>query len=138
LATPHLSKLASSQRNTRQNPDDKQTTHVLDPEKILETRGFLKQTIAVYQPKYTQSKAKIPLQMINLQEVSTQTLFEETSAKTVEAETIKPNLVFPEVKFETHLTTSYVSEGEHPSVKLTSIDIPPNLQLDFLISQSLE
>ena len=53
LETPRLSKLASSWRNTRKNLDDKQTKPVFDPKKILKTRGFLKQTIAAYQPKYT-------------------------------------------------------------------------------------
>jgi hypothetical protein len=59
-------------------------------------------------------------------------------AKAVEAETTNPNLVFPEIKSESHPTTSCVSEGVKPSVKLTSIDIPPTLQLDFPTSQSLE
>jgi hypothetical protein len=131
LATPRLSKLASGRRNTRQNPDGKQTTPVSDPEKILKTRGSLKPTTAVYQPKHTQPKAKIPLEMLTSQEAPTQTLFGETSAKTVEAETLNPNLAFPEIKSETHTTTSCVNEGENPSINLASIDIPSNSSVRF-------
>jgi hypothetical protein len=138
LATPQLNKLASGRRNTRQNPDDKQTTPVSDPEKILKPRGFLKQATAVYQPKSTQSKAKIPLEPLTPQEVSTQILFGETSANTVEAETINPKLVFPEIKTEAYSTTSCVSEGKKPIVKPTSIDIPSSLEINFPTSQSLE
>jgi hypothetical protein len=60
-----LNKLASGLRNTRQNPNDKHTSHVSDPEKILKPRGFLKQSTTVYQPKSTQSRDKIPLETIN-------------------------------------------------------------------------
>jgi len=111
---------------------------ISDPEKILKTRGSLNPTTMVYQLRHMQPKAKIPLEMVTSQEAPTKTLFGEISTKTVEAETLNPNLTFLEIKSKTHTTTSFVNESENPSVKLASIDIPPTLQLDFLISQSLE
>jgi hypothetical protein len=131
-----LSKLASGRRNTIQNPDGKHTTPVPDPEKILKSRGSLKPTTMVYQLRHTQPKGKIPLEVVTLQEYLIKTLSEET--KTVKAETLNLNLDFPEIKSETHTTTPCINEGENPSVKLASIDIPPTLQLDFLTSLSLE
>jgi hypothetical protein len=50
--------LASFRKNTRQNPDAKQTVPVSDPEKILRQRGVFKQNVVAYQPKYNQSKYK--------------------------------------------------------------------------------
>jgi hypothetical protein len=68
----------------------------------------------VYQPKSTQSRAKIPL------------------------ETINPKLVLPETKTEAHSTTFGEREGETSTVKSVSIDIPSALELNFPTSQSLE
>jgi hypothetical protein len=49
--------MAFIQRNTRNNPDDRQTMPIFDPEKILKPWGHLKKTTAsiskVYQPKTT-------------------------------------------------------------------------------------
>jgi hypothetical protein len=122
--TPCLSNLASGQRNTTQNPDGKQTTPIFDPEKILKTRGSLKPTTAVYQPRYTQPKAKIP--------------FEPITSHEYPPKTLKPTLALPKIKNEIHPTTSGVHKGENPSVNLTAIDIPLTLWLDFLTSPSLE
>jgi hypothetical protein len=45
LATPLKNKLASSRKNTRKNPDTKQTSPVSNPEKILKSRKSFKQTL---------------------------------------------------------------------------------------------
>jgi hypothetical protein len=52
--------------------------------------------------------------------------------------TLNPNLALLKIKSETHTTTPCVNEGENPLVKLTSIDTPITLQLDFLTSLSLK
>jgi hypothetical protein len=96
--TPRLRKLASGRRNTRQNLDDKQTTPVSDPEKILKTRGSLKPTTAVYQPRYTQPKDKIPVEPLTSHESPPKTL--------------NPTLALPEIKNKIHLTTSGIHKGE--------------------------
>ena len=86
--------MAFSRRNTRKNPNDKQTMPVSDPKKILKPRRYLKQTTAstskIYQPKPTQSNAKVPLEPLTTQEVSTQILFGETSTDRIDAEIINP------------------------------------------------
>jgi hypothetical protein len=122
--TPCLNKLASSRRNTRQNPEGKQTTLVSDPEKILKTRGSLKPTTAVYQLKYPQPNTK--------------SFFEPSTSHNPLPETINPTLTLSEVKSEIHLTTFGIHKGKNPTVNLSEIDIPPNLQLDFMTSPSLE
>jgi hypothetical protein len=122
--TPRLNKLASGRRNTRQNPEGKQTTPVSDPEKILKTRGSLKPTTAVYQLKYPQPKTK--------------SSFEPSTSHSSPPETINPTLALSEVKSETHPTTSDVHKGKNPTVNLSEIDIPLTLQLDFMTSLSLE
>jgi hypothetical protein len=102
--TPRLSKLASGQRNTRQNLDGKQTTPIFDPKKILKTKGSLKPTTVVYQLKYPQSKAK--------------SSFEPSTSHNFPLETINPTLALPEVKIEINPTTSDVHKGENPAVNL--------------------
>jgi hypothetical protein len=84
LATPHLNKLASSRRNTRQNMEGKQTMPVSDPEKILKERGSLKPTNEVYQLKYPQTKAKFSC--------------EPSNSHNSPPETINPTTVLFEVK----------------------------------------
>jgi hypothetical protein len=57
LGNSTINKLAFNQNNTRKNPDNKQTSLVPDPEKILKSRRYLKQTASstnkIYQPKFT-------------------------------------------------------------------------------------
>jgi hypothetical protein len=64
--------LALGQKNTRKNPDEKQTTPVSDPEKLLKPKGYLRKTVAsagkVYQPIITQVKVKIPAEELILKE----------------------------------------------------------------------
>jgi hypothetical protein len=134
LATPLLSKLASFRRNTRQNPDAKQTVPVSDPEKILKPRGLFKQNTVVYQPKSTQSKDKTFLEPSSSRELS----LGKTSDSTVEAETLKSEQILPEIKTETSPTTSYVSRGDTPVVKLIPIDIPSTLNINLSVTQGLE
>jgi hypothetical protein len=86
--TPHLNKLASCRRNTRQNPEGKQTTPVSDPEKILKVRGSLKPTTAVYQLKCPQ--------------LNTKSSFEPSTSHNPLPETINPTLTLSEVKSEIH------------------------------------
>jgi hypothetical protein len=45
LATPLKNKLASSRKNTRKNPDTKQTSPVSNPEKILKSKKSFKQNL---------------------------------------------------------------------------------------------
>jgi hypothetical protein len=58
LGDSTISKLAISRKNTRKNPDDKQTSPVSDPEKILKSRRSLRQVISpihtICQPDFTQ------------------------------------------------------------------------------------
>jgi hypothetical protein len=121
--TPRLNKLASGRRNTRQNPEGKQTTPVSDPEKILKTRGSLKPTTAVYQLKYPQPKIK--------------SSFEPSTSHSSPPETINPILALSETKSETHSITSDVYRGKSPAVDLSEIDIPPTFQLDLTTSPNL-
>jgi hypothetical protein len=109
LATPRLNKLASGRRNTRQNPEGKQTTPIFDPEKILKARGSLKPTTAVYQLKHPQPKAKIS--------------FEPSTSHNFPPETINPTLALSEVKSEIHPITSGVHKGKNLAVNLSAIDI---------------
>ena len=46
LVTPLSTKLAFDQKNTRKNPDEKQTTPISDPKKLLKPKGYIKQTSA--------------------------------------------------------------------------------------------
>jgi hypothetical protein len=134
LATPLLRKLASVRKNTRQNPDAKQTVPVSDPEKILKPRGLFKQNTVVYQPKSTQSKVKIPLEPSSSREIS----LEKTSDSTVEAETLNPELILPKIKAETSPTTSYVSRGETSTVNLIPINIPLTLDTNLSATRGFE
>jgi hypothetical protein len=70
--------MVSGRRNTRQNPEGKQTTPVSDPKKILKARGSLKPTTAVYQLKHPQTQAKIS--------------FEPSTSHNSPPETINPTL----------------------------------------------
>jgi hypothetical protein len=57
-------------KNTRKNPNDKQTMPVSDPKKLLKTKGYLRQTSAsagkVYQPKVSQVNVNISAEEISL------------------------------------------------------------------------
>jgi hypothetical protein len=68
--------MAFGRKNTRKNPDEKQTTLVSDPEKLLKPKGYLRQTSAstgkVYQPRVTQVNVKIPAEELSLKEKSKQ------------------------------------------------------------------
>jgi hypothetical protein len=122
--TPHLNKLASYRRNTRKNPEGKQTMPIFDPEKILNVRGSLKPTTAVYQLKRPQ--------------LNTKSSFEPSTSHNPLPETINPTLTLSEVKSEIHPTTFGIHKGKNPAMNLSEIDIPPTLQLDFPTSPSLE
>jgi hypothetical protein len=54
-----LFKLALNQKNTRKNPDNKQISPFLDPEKFLKSRRYFCQTVSStnkkFRPKFTQS-----------------------------------------------------------------------------------
>jgi hypothetical protein len=122
--TPHLNKLESGRRNTRQNPESKQTTPVSNSKKILKTRGSIKPTTTVYQLKYPQPKTK--------------SSFEPSTLHRSPPKTIYSFLVSSEVKSEIHLKTSVVHKGKNPVVNLLAVDIPPTLNLDSTTSLSLE
>jgi len=101
---------------------------VSGPEKIVKPRGYLKKTTAstskFYQPKPTQSNAKVPLEPLTPQEVSSQILFGETSADRIEAEIINPKLVLSEIKVEIDSTTPFSNKGKELISLPSSIDIP--------------
>jgi hypothetical protein len=97
---------------------------VSDPKKILKTRGSLKPTTAVYRLEYPQPNTK--------------SFVEPSNSHNPLPETINPTLTLSEVKSEIHPTTFGVHKGKNPVVKLSEIDIPPTLQLDFMNSLSLE
>ena len=101
---------------------------ISDPEFFLKPRGYLKKTIVstskVYQPKPTQSNAKVPLEPLTLQEFSTQIIFRETSTDRIEAEIINPKLVLFEIKVEADSTTPFANKGKGLILIPSSIDIP--------------
>jgi len=105
--------MESDRRNTRQNPDGKQTKPIFDPQKILKTKGSLKPTTAIYQLKYPYPKAK--------------SSFETSTSHNFPLETINPTLALPEVKSEIHPITFDVHKGENPTINLSMIDIPSTL-----------
>jgi hypothetical protein len=117
-----------SRRNTRKNLDDKQTTSISDPEFFFKPRGYLKQTTTytskVYQPKLTQSNAKVPPEKFISQEGSTKIHFEETSTDRIEAEFIDPELVLPEIENEIDSISSLTKKGKKPISIPALIDIP--------------
>jgi hypothetical protein len=57
-----LFKLALNQKNTRKNPDNKQISPFSDPEKILKSRRYFRQTVSStnknFRPKFTQSDSE--------------------------------------------------------------------------------
>jgi hypothetical protein len=118
--TPLLSKLASFRKNTRQNPDAKQTMPVSDLEKILRPRGLFKQNVVAYQPKSNHYKDK--------------TSFEPSSSRELPLRKISDSVV----KTEISPTTSYVMRGDTPASKLIPIDIPLNLNINPSVTQGLE
>jgi len=56
--------MASRQKNTRKNRDEKKNSPVSEPKKLLKTKGYLKKTSKsvgkIYQPKVTQVSVKTP------------------------------------------------------------------------------
>jgi hypothetical protein len=84
--------LAFGRKNTRKNPDDQQTTSISDPEKLLNSKGYLKSTTSSsgkkYQPKITQFNTKVPVEILNPEEIFEQTLSVEasTSKTTIKTE----------------------------------------------------
>jgi hypothetical protein len=100
-----LEKLAFRRKNTRKNPDDKQTTPVSDPEKLLKTKGYLKKTSAstgkIYQPKVTQVNVKIPTEEVSLlssKEKHQKPHSAEASTSNPEVKLENPEEVIPKVK----------------------------------------
>jgi hypothetical protein len=102
LGDSTIYKLAFGRNNTRKNPDEQQTTPVTDLEKLLRPRGNPKQVVTstskVYQPKYVQTHAKVPLEQSNTQEGYTQSHFGDTSTNKPETEVINLELLLPEIK----------------------------------------
>jgi hypothetical protein len=137
--TPPLINWHSVEGILEKNPDDKQTMHVSDPKKKLKPRGYLKQTTTstskVYQPKPTQSNAKVPPEHLTLQEGSTQIYFGETSTNRIEAEIINPELVLPKIKVETDLTASFTNKGKKPISIPALIDIPSVPEVKFQLPE---
>jgi hypothetical protein len=132
--TPLLSKLASFRKNTRQNPDAKQTATVSDPKKILRPRGIFKKNVVSYQPKSNQSKYNTLFKPSSSQELP----LWKISDSVIEAETLKFEQLLLEIKTETSLTTSYVIRGDTPTSKLIPIDIPLTLNINPFMTQGLE
>ena len=118
LGDSTINKLAFIQRNTRQNPHDKKTTPIFILENFLKPRGYLKQTTTstskVYQPKPTQSNAKVPLEHSTLQEGYTQSHFGDTSTNKPEIEVINPEQLLREIKVETISTPPSTNKGKGP------------------------
>jgi hypothetical protein len=106
---------------------------VSEPEKILRPRGLFKQNVVAYQPKSNQSKDKTFFEPSPSRELS----LRKISDSVVEAETLKSEQLLPEIKNETSLTTSYVSRGNMPAIKLIPIDVPSNLNINPSITQGL-
>jgi hypothetical protein len=119
-----ISKLASSRRNTRKNPENKQTTPVSDPKKILKARGSLKPTTAVYQLKHPQPKTK--------------NFCDPSTSHSTPPETTNSFLFSSVVKSEILPKTSIEHKGKSSAVNLSVVDILSTLLSDFLTSPSLE
>jgi len=99
--------LAFDRKNTIKNPDDKQTTPVLDPKKLLKPNGYLKSTVAstgkVYQPKVTQVNSKVQIEELTPEESFKQVPSAEASTRKLEAEIENPEVIVPEIKVEIEL-----------------------------------
>jgi hypothetical protein len=124
LATLRISKLESIRRNTRQNPENKRTTPVSDPKKILKARGSLKPTTAVYQLKHPQPKTKSSC--------------ETSTSHSTPSETTNSFLFSSVVKSEILSKTSIRHKGKNPTINLSAVDIPLTLLSNFPTSPSLE
>jgi hypothetical protein len=107
---------------------------VSDPEKILRPRGLFKQNVVVYQSKSNQSKDNIFFKPSPSRELPLRKILDSV----VEAETLKSKQLLPEIKTETSLTTSYITRGDTPALKLIPIDIPSTLNMKSSVTQGLE
>jgi hypothetical protein len=60
--------MALGRKNTKKNPDDKKSTPMSYPEKLLKPKGYLKSIVAstskIYQPNGTQVNAKVTIEQI--------------------------------------------------------------------------
>jgi hypothetical protein len=120
--------LAFGRKNTRKNPDEKQTTPVSDPEKLLKPKGYLRQTSAsagkIYQPRVTQVNVKILVEELSLKEKSKQVHYAEASTSKSEVKLETPEVIIPEIKFEIDQTIHISLIDTFTSENKESISIP--------------
>jgi hypothetical protein len=133
------------------NLDEKQTTIVSDTEKLLKSKGYIRQTFAsasnIYQPRVTQVNVKIHAEEISLKEKYKQvhSAKASTSKSEVKLETLEG--IIPEIKFEIVHTTpislidTFTSENEEsfsiPTIIYTK-SILFLLEVKFFVSKNIE
>jgi hypothetical protein len=103
-------KLASVQRNTRQNQDGKKITVVTDLVKILKVIGSLKPTTAVYKLKHPQLKTK--------------SSYEPSTSRIPLFDTKDLMANCSEVRSEVHPIIPLLHKGKGPLEILSAVDIP--------------
>jgi hypothetical protein len=124
LETVCISKLASDRRNTRQNTENKKTTPISDPKKILKAKGSLKMNTIVYQLKQLKSKTKSSC--------------EPSTSHGTSHKTTNSFLFSSMVKSEILPKTSVGYKGKNPTINLSAVNIPLTLLSEFPTSPSLE
>jgi hypothetical protein len=122
-----IDKLAFSRKNTRKNPDDKKTTPVSDPKRLLKPNGYLKSTTTflgkIYQPKIALVNTKVPVE-----ELTPEDNFKQASS--TKASTSKPEVRFenleeivPKIKYEIDSTDTPNGQNERSLSISTVVNI---------------
>jgi hypothetical protein len=115
----------------QKNPDDKQTTPVSDPEKMLKPKGYVKQTVAstfkVYQPKFTHVNAKVQIEELTPKEIFKLIHSVEASTSEPEAKLETPKVRVLEIKVEIDVTDTFTSK------KKESLSIPAVIDILLVI-----
>jgi hypothetical protein len=123
LGNSTIDKLEFSQKNTKKNPDDKKTTPVSDPERLLKPKGYLKSitpsTGKIYQPKFAQVNAKVLVEELTPEENFKQASSAEASTSKSEARFEKSEIIVPKMQIEIESTDALNSR------KKISLSIPP-------------
>jgi hypothetical protein len=121
--------MAFGRKNTKKNPNDKQTTPVSDPKRLLKPKGYLRHTTAsaskVYQPRITQDNVKVHTEELTPKESFKQIHFVEASTSKPEVKIKTPEAIIPEIKVEIDPTDTFNSEDKgSPSIPIVINTLP--------------
>jgi hypothetical protein len=118
--------------------DEKLTTLVSNPKKLLKPKGYLKQNFAsvgkVYQPRVTQDNVKVPSEEITPKEIFKQfhSIEHSTSKPRVKRETLE--VIIPEIKFEIDWTIPVSLIDNFTSENKRSLSIPTIINTQPILS----